>query len=49
MFPAGSFEPHEAEMKDEFHYRQSAYNAVGTAAARACLLAMGLLPDVPSA
>lgn len=49
VFPAGSFEPHEAEMKDEFHYRQSAYNAVGTAAARACLLAMGLLPDVPSA
>ena len=49
VFPAGSFEGHEADMKDEFHYRQSAYNAVGAAAARACLLAMGLLPDVPSA
>lgn len=49
VFPAGSFERHEAGMKDEFHYRQSAYNAVGAAAARECLLAMDLLPDVPSA
>ena len=40
VFPAGSFEGHEADMKDEFHYRQSAYNAVGAAAARKCLLAM---------
>lgn len=49
VFPAGSFEQHEAEMKDEFHYRQSAYNAVGVTAARKCLLAMRLIPDVPSA
>lgn len=25
----GSFEPYIAEMKDQYHYRQSAYNAVG--------------------
>ena len=46
VFLAGSFEGHEAEMKDEFHYRQSAYNAVGAAAARECLLAMR--PTSPS-
>ena len=29
VFLAGSFEPHEALMKDAFHYNQQAYNSVG--------------------
>lgn len=33
VFGAGSFEPHEALMKDAFHYCQQAYNAVGKQAA----------------
>lgn len=32
---AASFEPHLPEMRDEFHYYQSAYNTVGRQAARA--------------
>lgn len=34
VFLAGSFAPHEALMKDAFHYCQQAYNAVGCEAAR---------------
>ena len=33
VFLAGSFEKHEALMKDAFHYHQQAYNAVGKQAA----------------
>ena len=40
VFLAASFEPHEALMKDAFHYHQQAYNAVGKQAAEsaACWL-----------
>ena len=39
VFFAGSFEPLETQMKDEFHYLQSAYNLVGAQAARYTSLA----------
>ena len=35
VFLAGSFAPHEALMKDAFHYCQQAYDLVGREAARA--------------
>lgn len=31
---AASFEPYIAQMKDQFHYNQNAYNAVGKAAGK---------------
>ena len=36
VFSAGSFAPYEGQMKDQFHYRQCAYNEVGEEAAEKC-------------